>query len=40
MFTGVNCAAAIGRHCEGFPGVELRNIIGQNNIFLELKRRG
>ena len=40
MFTGVNCAAALGRHCEGFPGVKLRNIINQNNLFLELKRRG
>ena len=23
MFTGVNCAAAMGRHCEGFPGPAL-----------------
>ncbi len=40
MFTGVNCAAAMGRHCEGFPGPALRKIIESNNIFLELKRRG
>lgn len=40
MFTGVNCAAAIGRHCEGFPGLALRQIIEDNNLFLELKRRG
>ena len=39
MFTGVNCAAAVGKHCEGFPGVELRKIIEDNNIFIELKRR-
>ena len=40
MFTGVNCPAAVGRHCEGFPTAELRRIIESNNIFLELKRRG
>ena len=40
MFTGVNCAAAMGRHCEGFPGPALRRKIEENNIFLELKRRG
>ena len=40
MFTGVNCAAAMGRHCEGFPGPELRKIVQEKNIFLELKARG
>ncbi len=40
MFTGVNCPAAIGRHQEGFPGPALRKIIEENNIFLELKKRG
>jgi len=40
MFTGVNCAEAIGRHCEGFPSAALRQIIEENNVFLELKRRG
>ena len=39
MFTGVNCAAAIGRHCEGFPGADLRKIVEENNLFVELKRR-
>ena len=39
MFTGVNCAAALGKHCEGFPGPELRKIIEDNNLFLELKKR-
>ena len=39
MFTGVNCASAVGRHCEGFPGTELRKIIEDNNLFLELRRR-
>ena len=40
MFTGVNCAKAMGRHCEGFPGPSLRRIIEDNNLFLQLKRRG
>jgi len=40
MFTGVNCAAAIGRHCEGFPNPALRQIIESDNLFLQLKRRG
>lgn len=40
MFTGVNCAAAMGRHCEGFPGPALRNIVESNNLFLQLDRRG
>ena len=39
MFTGVNCSAAIGRHCEGFPGQELRKIIEDNNLFMELRKR-
>lgn len=40
MFTGVNCPAAMGKHCEGFPGPSLRAIIEQNNLFLELRKRG
>jgi len=40
MFTGVNCSQAVGKHCEGFPGPALRQIIERNNLFLELKRRG
>ena len=40
MFTGVNCSAAIGRHCEGFPPVALRKIIEDDNLFLELRARG
>ena len=39
MFTGVNCAVAIGRHLEGFPSAELRKIIEENNLFMELKKR-
>ncbi len=40
MFTGVNCAAAVGKHCEGFPNPALRAIIEKDNLFLQLKKRG
>lgn len=40
MFTGVNCSHEMGKHCEGFPGLELRKIVEEDNIFIELKRRG
>lgn len=40
MFTGVNCSEVMGRHCEGFPGLALRHVIEEDNLFLELKRRG
>jgi hypothetical protein len=40
MFTGVNCPEAMGKHCEGFPGPALREIIERDNIFLQLKKRG
>ena len=40
MFTGVNCSKAMGKHCEGFPSPSLRSIIEENNLFLQLKKRG
>ena len=40
MFTGVNCASAMGRHCEGVPGPALRAIIEKSNLFLQLEKRG
>ena len=40
MFTGVNCPAAMGKHCEGFPGPALRQTIEENNLFLQLRKRG
>jgi hypothetical protein len=40
MFTGDNCAAAMGKHCEGFPGPNLRKIVETGNLFLELRKRG
>ena len=40
MFTGVNCAKEMGRHCEGFPGLQLREIVSRDNLFLALRRGG
>lgn len=40
MFTGVNASQQMGRHCEGFPGPSLKRIIENNNIFMELTRKG
>lgn len=40
MFSGINCSAAMGKHCEGFPGPALRKIVEENNLFLQLKKRG
>lgn len=40
MFTGVNCAKAMGKHCEGFPGPTLRKIIEADNLFIQLRKRG
>lgn len=40
MFTGVNAAQYMGRHCEGFPGPSLRKLIAEDNLFMALKRKG
>ncbi len=40
MFTGVNCAKAMGRHCEGFPGRQLREIVKRGNLFMSLRGAG
>ena len=40
MFTGINCAAAMGKHCEGFPGPNLRKIVEADNLFIQLRDRG
>ena len=40
MFTGVNASQFMGRHCEGFPGPGLRDLIAKDNLFLQLKARG
>ena len=40
LLTGVNAAALLGRHIEGFPNGELRKIIAEHNIFRILRERG
>ncbi|NLF19387.1 MAG: hypothetical protein GX595_19335 [Lentisphaerae bacterium] len=40
IFTGVNAAARLGRHSEGFPGPELRAIIESGNLFSRLRQAG
>ena len=40
MFTGVNCASAMGKHCEGFLGPNLRKIVEADNLFKQLRDRG
>lgn len=40
MFTGINCSKLVGKHCEGFPGQELRQVVAEDNLFLQLKKRG
>ena len=40
MFTGVNTPKFMGRHCEGFPGPSLRQLIEKDNVFLRLRSRG
>ena len=39
MFTGVNTPKFMGRHCEGFPGPSLRQLIEKDNLFLQLKQK-
>ncbi len=40
MLTGVNAAAAIGRHVQGFPGGELVEVIRQHNLYDRLAALG
>lgn len=40
LLTGVNAAEAIGRHVQGFPGIHLRAIIEEHNIYDRLAARG
>ena len=40
MFTGANASVFMGRHCEGFPGPNLRKLIEKDNLFLQLKAKG
>ncbi len=40
LFTGVNTAAAVGRHLSGFPNAILKSIVGQHSIMKRLKETG
>lgn len=40
ILTGVNAAAAIGAHKQGFPNQALLDIIREHSIFLQLKKNG
>src|SRR5207253_1766645 len=40
ILTGVNAAAAIGSHKQGFPNQALLDIIREHSIFLQLKKAG
>ena len=39
ILTGVNAAALLGRHLEGFPNSALRDVITANNVFRRLLER-
>ena len=40
ILTGINAAAAIGTHKQGFPNPPLLDIIREHSIFLQLKKSG
>jgi len=40
ILTGINAAAAIGYHKQGFPNAPLLDIIREHSIFVQLKRAG
>lgn len=40
LLTGVNAAAAIGRHLNGFPTQKLRNILNEHSILKKLSEAG
>jgi hypothetical protein len=40
IFTGINAARRLGRHCEGFPGADLRALIEAGNLFSRLQQAG
>lgn len=40
IFTGVNAAAAIGRHLSGMPSAALRRLLQRQSIFISLKSAG
>ena len=40
ILTGINASEAIGKHLNGFPNRELREIIEKENIFIKLQEQG
>ncbi len=40
MFTGLNAAAFLGRHVNGFPEGRLRHLLSVNGMFRKLRERG
>lgn len=40
ILTGINAPAILGYHKQGFPNEEMREIIREHSIFLQLKRAG
>ena len=40
LLTGINAPARVGRHVEGFPGRELREIIERHNLFRQVREAG
>ncbi|MEP6904307.1 MAG: hypothetical protein ABJA66_21500 [Actinomycetota bacterium] len=40
ILTGINAPKTLGYHKQGFPNEKLRELIGANSIFLQLKQKG
>ncbi len=40
LLTGVNAAARLGYHLSGFPNRELKGILEQESVFVQLQKRG
>ncbi len=40
IYTGINAPKFLGKHKQGFPNKKLRELISENSIFLQLKRKG
>ena len=40
ILTGINAPAKLGYHKQGFPNADMREIISEHSIFLQLKRAG
>jgi 2,3-bisphosphoglycerate-independent phosphoglycerate mutase len=40
LFSGINCAKSIGRHLQGFPNQQLRDILKEQSLLMEIQNRG